>query len=123
MKFISLILAVYVLLLSAVPSFIEDKCMQEHTTEQGQNEQDEAIRGYLIQYPELRKYFFENVNIAYDDKDYSRVVSIAEVYLNYLEQIAVLKKKFRKGKFGLFTPVYHDSIREKSSFKAPSKRK
>lgn len=41
MKFISLILAVYVLLLSAVPSFIEDKCMQEHTTEQGQNEQDE----------------------------------------------------------------------------------
>lgn len=41
MKFISLILAVYVLLLSAVSSFIEDKCMQEHTTEQGQNEQDE----------------------------------------------------------------------------------
>ncbi len=41
MKFISLILAVYVLLLSAVPTFIEDKCMQEHTTEQGQNEQDD----------------------------------------------------------------------------------
>ena len=33
--------------------------------------QAEEIRGYLIQYPELRKYFFDNVNIAYDDKDYT----------------------------------------------------
>jgi hypothetical protein len=40
-KFISLILAAYVLLLSAVPTFIEDKCMQKHTTEQGQNGQDD----------------------------------------------------------------------------------
>ena len=38
-KFISLILAAYVLFLSAVPTFIEDKCMQKHTTEQGQNGQ------------------------------------------------------------------------------------
>lgn len=54
--------------------------------------QAEAIRGYLIQYPELRKYFFDNANILPSDKDYNRVLSIAEVYLNYLEQIAVLEK-------------------------------
>lgn len=58
--------------------------------------QAEAIRGHLIQYPELRKYFFDNVAILPTDKDYSRVVSIAEVYLNYLEQIAVLKNSFGK---------------------------
>jgi quercetin dioxygenase-like cupin family protein len=56
--------------------------------------QAEAIRGYLIQYPDLRKYFFDNVSIASNDKNYNRVVSIAEVYLNYLEQIAVLKNSF-----------------------------
>lgn len=56
--------------------------------------QAEAIRGYLIQYPELRKYFFDNINLLPTDEDYSRVLSIAEVYLNYLEQIAVLKNSF-----------------------------
>lgn len=36
------------------------------------------------------------MKISADDKDYSRVVSIAEIYLNYLEQIAVLKDSFGK---------------------------
>ncbi len=56
--------------------------------------QAEAIRGYLIEYPDLRQYFFDNASISSNDKDYNRVLSIAEVYLNYLEQIAVLKKSF-----------------------------
>jgi quercetin dioxygenase-like cupin family protein len=56
--------------------------------------QAEAIRGYLIQYPDLRKYFFDNVSISSNDKEYNRVISIAEIYLNYLEQIAVLKNSF-----------------------------
>ncbi len=58
--------------------------------------QAETFRGYLIQYPHLRKYFFENVEIEADNKDYNRVISIAEIYLNYLEQIAVLKDSFGK---------------------------
>lgn len=58
--------------------------------------QAETLRGYLIQYPHLRKYFFDNEEILPDDKNYSRVVSIAEIYLNYLEQIAVLKDSFGK---------------------------
>ena len=58
--------------------------------------QAEAIRGYLIQYPELRKYFFDNTNISPSNTDYSRVLSIAEVYLNYLEQIAVLENSLGK---------------------------
>ncbi|MBK8503745.1 MAG: hypothetical protein IPL46_16950 [Saprospiraceae bacterium] len=58
--------------------------------------QAETLRGYLIQYPHLRKYFFDNEQISPGDKNYSRVVSIAEIYLNYLEQIAVLKDSFGK---------------------------
>ncbi|WP_373518679.1 hypothetical protein [Pricia sp.] len=58
--------------------------------------QAETLRGYLIQYPHLRKCFFDNEKISPDDKNYSRVVSIAEIYLNYLEQISVLKDSFGK---------------------------
>ena len=53
-----------------------------------------AVRGHLIEYPELRKYFFDGVEISPSDQDYSRVLSIAEVYLNYLESIAVLDRNF-----------------------------
>ncbi len=41
MKFISQLLAVYVLLLSIMPTFIEDKCIKENITDQGQSGQDE----------------------------------------------------------------------------------
>jgi hypothetical protein len=40
-KYLSFILAVYVLLLSAVPNVVEDKCFEEQTTEQGQDHNDD----------------------------------------------------------------------------------
>ena len=58
--------------------------------------QAEKLRSYLIEYPHLRKYFFDGEPIASDHEDYNRVVSIAEIYLNYLEQIAVLQDSFGK---------------------------
>ena len=58
--------------------------------------QAENLRGYLIEYPHLRKYFFNNEKIKPEKPEYDRVLSIAEIYLNYLEQIAVLKDNFGK---------------------------
>jgi len=39
-KYLSFILAVYVLLLSVAPNLVDDECFNEQTTEQGQNQQD-----------------------------------------------------------------------------------
>lgn len=58
--------------------------------------QAETLRGYLVEYPHLRKYFFGSEEISPDHKEYDRVVSIAEIYLNYLEHIAVLEGSFGK---------------------------
>lgn len=54
------------------------------------------FRGHLVQYPRLRKYFFDGVDIEPEDEEYDRVVTIAELYLNYLEDIAVLGDGFGK---------------------------
>lgn len=45
------------------------------------------FRSHLVEYPQLRKYFFEEAAIDESDENYNRVLSIAEMYLNYLEQI------------------------------------
>ena len=52
------------------------------------------FRAYLIQYPHLRKYFFGGIEIKIGHKDYDRVLTIAEIFLNYLEYIAVLGDSF-----------------------------
>ncbi|MFN0201863.1 MAG: hypothetical protein ACKVTZ_10095 [Bacteroidia bacterium] len=41
MKYLSLLLAIYVLLLTATPNCAEDNCFQEQTSEQSQNPQNE----------------------------------------------------------------------------------
>lgn len=68
----------------------------QSTTHAAIYEQAADFRGYLIQYPHLRKYFFDNEEIESDNEEYNRVLSIAEIYLNYLEQIAVLQNSFGK---------------------------
>lgn len=45
MKYLSSILAIYVLLLTAAPNLVEDKCFQEQTTEQSQDNQDDKDCG------------------------------------------------------------------------------
>ena len=57
-------------------------------------QQAAEFRAHLIQYPHLRKYFFDGWEIAPEDEDYSRVVTLAEIFLNYLEHIAVLGDSF-----------------------------
>ncbi|MGH7445603.1 MAG: hypothetical protein ACREKM_12025 [Longimicrobiales bacterium] len=57
-------------------------------------EQAANVRAHLIEYPHLRRYFFEGVDITPEHEDYDRVVTIAEVFLNYLEHIAVLGDSF-----------------------------
>ena len=52
------------------------------------------LRAHLVQYPHLRKYFFDGVEIDPPHEDYDRVVTIAELFLNHLEHIAVLGDSF-----------------------------
>lgn len=52
------------------------------------------VRAHLIEYPHLRKYFFDGAEIAREHEDYDRVVTIAELFLNHLEHIAVLGDSF-----------------------------
>ena len=59
-------------------------------------EQASAFRAHLIEYPHLRKYFFNGEDIQPESPDYDRVLTIAESFLNYLEYIAVLKENFGK---------------------------
>lgn len=57
-------------------------------------EQAANIRAHLIEYPHLRRYFFDGADITPEHEDYDRVLTIAEVFLNYLEHIAVLGDSF-----------------------------
>ena len=57
-------------------------------------QQAAEFRAHLIQYPHLRKYFFDGWEITPEDEEYSRVVTLAEIFLNYLEHIAVLGDSF-----------------------------
>ena len=52
------------------------------------------FRSHLVQYPHLRPYFFGGAEIAPDHADYNRVVTIAELFLNYLEHVTVLEDSY-----------------------------
>lgn len=52
------------------------------------------FRAHLVEYPHLRQFFFDGLDIAPEHQDYSRVVTLAEIFLNYLEHIAVLGNSF-----------------------------
>lgn len=55
-------------------------------------EQASSFRTHLVAYPHLRRFFFEGASIEPSDADYDRVITIAELFLNHLEQIAVTIK-------------------------------
>lgn len=59
-------------------------------------EQAAAFRAHLVEYPHLRKYFFDGEAIAPGSPDYDRTITIAETFLNSLEYIAVLRNNFGK---------------------------
>ena len=60
-------------------------------------EQASEFRAHLVEHPRLRKYLFDDAEITPDHSDYDRVLSIAELYLNYLEHVTVMGDSFGKG--------------------------
>jgi len=52
------------------------------------------FRAHLVQFPHLRKFFFDGAEITEDHEEFHRVVTIAELFLNHLEHIAVLGDSF-----------------------------
>ena len=52
------------------------------------------FRAHLMAYPELRKYFFDGIDVQRGEPDYERAVTLSEVFLNYLEHLAVQKSHF-----------------------------
>jgi len=66
------------------------------TTHAAMYDQAADFRSYLVQYPHLRKYFFDGGKITEEHEEYDRVLTLAEIFLNYLEHIAVLGDGFGK---------------------------
>ncbi len=55
------------------------------------------VRKLIMQYPELRKFIFENEPIPPEDtEEYIRARTLAELYANYLEHFVIQKKSFRR---------------------------
>ncbi len=50
------------------------------------------FRANLIQYPHLRKHFFEGVPASPNDNEIDRLATIAESYLNYLEHLFLVQE-------------------------------
>lgn len=52
-------------------------------------------RAFLVQYPELRKYFFDGISANPDSNDYSRAKTVAEMFLNYMEHLILQQGSLR----------------------------
>jgi hypothetical protein len=48
------------------------------------------VRAHLVEHPHLRRFFFDGARIDPDHPEYDRVVTIAELMLNYLEHVTVM---------------------------------
>lgn len=55
------------------------------------------FRAHLVERPHLRKYFFDGAPVEPDHPEHDRIVTIAELFLNYLEYIAVMGDSFGRG--------------------------
>lgn len=55
-----------------------------------------ALKLSIIEHPELRKYFFDNVELDLQSKDAARVIALVDLYCLYLEQIATQSKLIPK---------------------------
>lgn len=60
------------------------------------NQQLHYIRTIFVGYPELRPYFYDGKILESDSTDYQRVLTVAEIYLNFLEHYAVNHSIFRE---------------------------
>lgn len=56
--------------------------------------QSADFRSHLVQFPHLRRYLFDGVEIRPDHADHDRVATLAEIFLNCLEHVAVMGDSF-----------------------------
>ncbi len=87
-------LATFALALVGLPFLIIQLRHLQRSVESGAHaaiySQGSDVRAHLVEHPHLRPYFFDGADIDPDDPEYPRVLSIAELFLNYLEHVAVL---------------------------------
>jgi hypothetical protein len=66
------------------------------TTHASLYDQAAGFRSYFIEHPHLRKYFFSCSEIAIEHEDYDRVITIAEIFLNYLRKSLFFEYTYRR---------------------------
>jgi hypothetical protein len=58
-------------------------------------QQASSARSFLVEYPELRKYFFDDVVAEPGSADHARAQTVAEMFLNYMEHLLLQKGSLR----------------------------
>lgn len=86
-------------------------------------QQNAEIRQIIAMEPRLRKYFFNDEPVARNDELYPKVRTVAEMYANYLEHLAVLQPALKTGEPGPWSkviwdiydssPIIRETLREK----------
>ncbi|MDX1626023.1 MAG: hypothetical protein R3323_05875 [Wenzhouxiangellaceae bacterium] len=73
-------------------------------------QQSSSVRSALIEYPSLRRYFYEGRNIDPESEDYHRVRTIAEEFLNYLEHLVIQRGSLRDDEFSAWNRFVYRTI-------------
>ncbi len=74
-------------------------------------QQASDARSYLVEYPELRKYFFDGVPADPDAPHYDRVKTVAELFLNYLEHLLLQQSTLRKSDWTAWQTFVQQTVR------------
>ena len=106
--------------------FIQLKRLNASLQSDAQSElysQSGDVRKLITQYPELRKYIYENEPIGKSDNDYSRARTLAELYANYLEHFVIQAPNLRRKDWKIWgktlldiydgSPIIREAIFEK----------
>lgn len=67
----------------------------------------------LFQHPELRKYFYDNLEIGLEHKDYERCMILAEMIVDQFGHIVIEKDNFKEKEYETWKP-YIESIFQNS---------
>lgn len=65
------------------------------TIDQTLYEHNARIMEFLTNHPEMRKYFYDGVDIVATDPQYSQVLSVAEILACFMELVAMHRKDIR----------------------------
>lgn len=89
-------------------------------------QQSSGVRSAIVEYPELRQYFFDGKEIGPDSENYSRTRTIAEMFLNYLEHLILQKESLRQADYEAWnrfvcrtisaSPIMQSVLKEKPEY-------